>query len=376
VKLALVYDRINKFGGAERVLQTLHKIWPQAPIYTSVYNPKTAPWAENINIISSWLNHLPLARTHHELYPWLTSLAFESFDFSNFDIVISVTSAEAKAVITPPKTLHICYCLTPTRYLWSHSSSYQHQPGLGVFNQLAKPVFKSTKSYLKKIDLINSSRPDVYATISKTSQTRIKRYYRQTSTVIYPPINVSNFSKTIKPQYSFQNQPYYLVVSRLNPYKNISLAVKAANKFKINLVIVGIGRELINLNSLAGPTVKILGAVTDNQLISLYQHAKVLIMPQIEDFGLVSLEAQASGTPVIALNKGGATETIIKNKTGIFFSQATVDSLTSAMKQFNSTTWDKKLIQANAKKFDQHIFINKFKQFVEDKWQTHLKNFQ
>ena len=228
MKISLVYDRINKFGGAERVLLALHQIWPQAPIYTAVYNQKTASWAKSIKIKPSFLQKFPLAKTHHELYPWLTPIAFESFNFNEFDIVISITSAEAKAVITSPKTLHLCYCLTPTRYLWSHQRQYQSAPGLGIFNQLGKGIFKLFTPYLKKFDLIASQRPDQYIAISKAVQARIKKYYNQDSTIIYPPVNTSKFQS--KTDQSLADKDYFLLVSRLTPYKKVDLAVKAFNK--------------------------------------------------------------------------------------------------------------------------------------------------
>jgi glycosyltransferase involved in cell wall biosynthesis len=361
MKLAFVYDRINKLGGAEKILLALHQAYPQAPFYTAVYNPGSAPWAKDLKINASWLNHFPLAKTHHEFYPWLTSLAFESFNFDQYDVVVSVTSAEAKAVITKPKTLHLCYCLTPTRYLWSHRQKYTLDPYLGKF-------LRPWLTYLQQVDLINARRPDVYAAISKTVQQRIKKYYHQNSSVIYPPVDTAKFS--------FQPaQDYFLLVSRLVPYKNIDIAIKAFNQLQKKLIIVGFGRENARLKQLAGPTIKFKGLVTDQELTELYQHCLALVMPQEEDFGIVSLEAQSSGKPVIALQSGGAKETIINHQTGILFEKPAVDSLVSAMKQFNSCSWDPSLIQAQAKKFDTRIFVNNFTKFVEDQWQIHQKNF-
>lgn len=361
MKLAFVYDRINKLGGAEKILLALHQAYPQAPFYTAVYNPGSAPWAKALKIKASFLNHFPLAKTHHEFYPWLTSLAFESFNFDQFDVVVSVTSAEAKAIITKPETLHLCYCLTPTRYLWSHRRQYTHDPVLGRFLRYWLP-------YLQQVDLINARRPDVYAAISKTVQTRIRQYYHRDSVVIYPPVNTVKFS--------FQPaQDYFLLVSRLVSYKNIDLAIQAFNQLRQKLIIVGFGREESRLKQIAGPTIKFKGQVTDQELAKLYQHCQALIMPQEEDFGIVSLEAQASGKPVIALQSGGAVETIINHQTGILFKQPAVDSLVSAMKQFNSRSWNQAFIQAQAKKFATRIFVTNFTNLVEDQWQNHQKNF-
>ncbi|MDZ7587106.1 MAG: glycosyltransferase [Patescibacteria group bacterium] len=362
MKLAFVYDRINKLGGAEKILLALHQAYPQAPFFTAVYNPDTAPFAKDLEIKASFLNYFPLAKTHHELYPWLTSMAFESFNFNQFDVVVSITSAEAKAIITQPKTLHLCYCLTPTRYLWSHRQQYIQNPTLGKF-------LRFWLSYLQRVDLINASRPDLYAAISQNVQRRIKKYYHWKSTVIYPPVATDKFS--YRPA-----QDYFLLVSRLVGYKNIRLAIRAFNQLQKNLIIVGSGREESSLKQLAGPTIKFKGQVSDQVLIKLYQHCQALIMPQVEDFGIVSLEAQASGKPVIAFQSGGARETVINKQTGIFISQPTVDSLVFAMKQFNSRSWNKTIIQTQAKKFATSIFINNFKNFVEAQWQIHQKNFQ
>jgi len=369
MKIALVYDRINKFGGAERVLLNLHKIWPQAPIYTAVYNPRTASWAKTIKIKPSFLQKFPLAKTHHELYPWLTPIAFESFDFDKFDVVISITSAEAKAIITKPKTLHLCYCLTPTRYLWSHQDQYLASPGLGAFSKVGRKVFKLFTPYLKKFDLIASSRPDKYIAISKAVQARIKQYYHQNSIIIHPPVDTSKFSYK-------SPKDYYLLVSRLTPYKKVDLAIKAFNKMQKKLIIVGQGRELKNLKRLAGPTIEFTGDISDKKLISLYQRCQALILPQEEDFGIVALEAQAAGKPVIAFQKGGALETIVNNKTGIFFKKQTVDSLVQAVKRFNSYQWDNKYIMSHVKQFDKKVFKQKFKNLVEEQWQIHKINFQ
>src|SRR3989339_1124583 len=215
MKVALVYDRLNKFGGAEQVLINLHRLWPEAPLFTAVYDPQRAPWAKIFpKVIPSFLQHWPLAKTHHELYPWLTPLAFESFNFTGFDVVVSVTSAEAKAVITPPKTLHLCYCLTPTRYLWSHRREYLSEPGLGLG---LKPVPK----YLQKNDRVYSQRAGVYAAISQTVKTRIKKYYGRSSTVIYPPVDTRKFEPRTS---NLEPGDYFLIVSRLVAYKKNDLA--------------------------------------------------------------------------------------------------------------------------------------------------------
>ncbi len=288
-------------------------------------------------------------------------LAFESFNFTGFDVVISVTSAEAKAIITPPKTLHLCYCLPPTRYLWSHRKEYLSEPGLGFW-------LKPAQKYLQQNDLVYGQRPDEYIAISKTVQQRIKKYYKRDSRVIYPPVNVKNFEPRTS---NLVPGDYFLIVSRLVAYKKIDLAIRAFNRLKLPLVIVGQGRDKPRLRRFAGPTIKFTGWVSAAELIGYYQHCQALIMPQEEDFGITSVEAQAAGRPVISLARGGATETVIDNQTGIFFKEATVDSLTGAVKQSEKRHWEPKLMIAQAKKFDQAVFLHKFKNLVEAQWQKY-----
>ncbi len=360
MKIALVYDRVNKFGGAEKVLLALHEIWPEAPLFTAVYSPRRAGWARIFpRVIPSFLNYLPLARVHHELYPWLTPLAFESFDFSGYDVVISVTSAEAKAVITRPATLHLCYCLTPTRYLWSHQKEYLREPGLGFY-------LRRLQKYLQRNDLVYSRRPDVYIAISQTVQRRIKRYYRQTAAVIYPPVDTDKF----KPAGAAEEN-YFLLVSRLVAYKNTELAVKAFNQLGDKLIIAGTGRETKRLQRLAKNNITFTGWVSDETLVGYFQNCRALVMPQEEDFGIVALEAMAAGRPVISFGKGGATETIIPKQTGILFPEARVDSLISAVKQFKSIRWKREQICRRAEEFNHDSFKQQFKERVELEWQKH-----
>lgn len=361
MKVALVYDRVNKFGGAEQVLTNLHRLWPEAPLYTAVVNFDTAPWAKQFTVIPSFLQRIPGAKNNHELYPWLTPMAFETFNFTGYDVVISVTSAEAKAIITPPKTLHLCYCLTPTRYLWSHRRAYLKEPGLGFWLRPVQP-------YLQANDLVYSRRPDIYVAISKTVQRRIKKYYGRNSTVIYPPVNVKNFKpRTSNPALG----DYFLIVSRLVAYKRIDLAIRAFNRLKLPLVIIGQGRDKLRLRRLAGPTIKFAGWVSDDELIAYYQHCRALVMPQEEDFGITGVEVQAAGRPVIALSRGGARETVVNRQTGILYPNNAVDSLSQAVKQFGVRHWESELMIAQAEKFDRKVFLNRFKKLVEVSWQKY-----
>ncbi|MGB9911186.1 MAG: glycosyltransferase [Microgenomates group bacterium] len=368
MRVALVYDRVNKWGGAERVLLALHEIWPEAPLFTAVYNPKKAQWAKVFQVFPSFLNKFPLGKTYHELYPWLMPLAFESFNFDNFEVVISVTSEAAKGIITKPSTLHICYCLTPTRYLWSGYDDY-------FKNKMLRLITKPIVNYLRKWDKIASWRPDCYVAISQNIQQRIKKYYCQDSELIYPPIDTEFFklkAKSSKRKTEKKNTKYFLIVSRLVPYKKIDIAVKAFNDLGLPLKIIGIGKQMGKLKRMANKNIEFLGQLTDEKLLSYYQNCLAVIFPQEEDFGLVPLEAQACGKPVIAFRGGGAKETIIENKTGIFFDHQTPESLITAIKKFKKMKFKVEDCQQNALRFSKERFKKEFKDLVIRKWQEKM----
>ena len=385
MRVALVYDRVNKFGGAERVLLALHKIWPKAPLYTSVYDFQGALWAKDFKVIPSFAQKCPLAKKHHEIYPWLMPFVFESFNFDKFDVVISVTSAEAKGIITKPKTLHICYCLTPTRYLWSSYEHYINNPKYGLFNPLACLLMKPMLFKLRQWDKIASQRPDYYIAISKTVQRRIRKYYDRNSEIIYPPVDTCQFreftrgstGEKINVNPRILQKAYFLVVSRLVSYKRVDIIIKAFNQLKLPLKIIGDGAERKYLQRIAKSNIEFLGQeLTDAQLISYYQNCSALVFSGLEDFGLVSLEAQACGKPVIAYKIGGVGETVIGNRTGVLFSLQTPEALIKAVKNFKPENFKSQDCYQNAEKFSQKIFEKKFKNLVEEKWQKHQKEFK
>src|SRR3989344_1742019 len=243
MRVAFVYDRVNKWGGAERVLLALHEIWPDAPLYTAVYNSDRAQWANVFKVHPSFLQHIPLANAHHEWFPWLTPMAFESFSFDEYDVVISVTSAEAKTIITKPKTLHVCYCLTPTRYLWSAVDEYKKTGGM---------AYEYLFPTLQRWDLVSASRPDYYIAISEHVSRRIKKYYqREVEAVIYPPVDTKKFTVDSS-QWTVANKgKYFLLVSRLVGYKRVDIVVEAFNKLGLRLVIIGSGWEKRKLKHFA-----------------------------------------------------------------------------------------------------------------------------
>lgn len=359
MKVAIVYDRVNKWGGAERVLLSLHEIFPDAPLYTSVYNPETAPWAKVFpKIYTSFLQNWKWARTRHELLAPLMPFVFESFDFTGYDLVISVTSESAKGIITGPRTRHICYCLTPTRYLWS---GYETYFGNGAMRWITQPIVL----YLRRWDKIAAQRPDIMVGISKTVAARIKEYYGREVKVVYPPVDLKSFTPgESKPTPGVFLPDHFLIVSRLVPYKRVDLAIEAFNELGYPLFIVGTGSDEGRLKSIAKENIYFLGHLTDRELARYYEKASALIFPQEEDFGLVAVETQSMGTPVIAYKGGGALEIVIPGVTGEFFSPQTPDALIRVVQRFNKTRYNSQALMKSAEKFSKEKFLKAFKEVV------------
>ncbi|MCX7928118.1 MAG: glycosyltransferase [Patescibacteria group bacterium] len=354
MKVAIVYDRVNKWGGAERVLLSLHEIFPDASLYTSVYDEEKAKWAKVFPIVkTTYLQKFKFLRSRHELIPFLLPVFFEAYDFSDYDLVISVTSEFAKGIITKPNTLHICYCLTPVRYLWSGYETYFENFFLRL---ISKPVV----NYLRFWDLIAKDRPDFLISVSHTVKDRIERYYNRESIVIYPPIKTDLFNKSLT---NFKKK-FFLVVSRLVRYKRVDIAILACNKLNFPLIVVGTGSDYRRLKKMAGNNVKFLSYVSEETLCDLYKKAYALIFPGEEDFGLVIAEAQLSGTPVIAYGKGGALE-IVNEKTGILVEQQSVEAFCKALEEFDYKKYDGEKIAMNAQKFSENRFRKEFLSFVK-----------
>lgn len=364
-KIAIVYDWIDKWGGVERVLLDLHKIFPEAVFYTSYFDKEKADWAKDLNIKTSFLQNFPsLIKKNRILSLPFFSFAFESFNFSGYDLVISVTSSFAKSVITQPGTKHICYMLTPTRYLWSHRREYL---SYGLFSYLVRGFI----AYFQKWDLVASQRPDKIISISETVRDRCQKYYGRDSEVIYPGFDIEYWKniklkiKSEKLKVKLKIKNYYLIVSRLEPYKKIDLAIQVFNKLKDVLVIIGEGSQEKKLKEIAGKNIIFLSKLSDVELGIFYSNAQALIMPQEEDFGYVALESQFFGCPVITYNKGGATETIIDGKTGIFFAHQTKQSLKGAVERFERIKYNLRKNTAkfgiiNIDRFSKEKFIEKF----------------
>lgn len=346
MKVAIVYDRVNKIGGAERVLESLHSIFPRATLFTSIYNKKNTPWANSFEIRTSFLQSIPLINKRHEFIPYLMPAAFESFNFEGFDLVISVTSEASKGVVVPTGTHHVCICLTPTRYLWSGYDQYFKNP---LLRFITSPLI----AYLRRWDLIASKRPDSYIAISENVKKRIKKYYGCDSTVIYPPSNRLFLGKKIE---KIEDKNYFLVVSRLVDYKRVELAVRACSKLKLPLLVIGEGSEYEKLDSLAGETVKFLGKVSDSQLRAYYKNCRALIFPGVEDFGITMVEVQSAGKPVIAFAGGGALEIVKEGKTGVFFKKPTVKSLSDVLLKFRESRYNEDDCRKNALRFSEMNF--------------------
>lgn len=357
MKVAIVYDRVNKWGGAERLLLSLKKIFPQAHLFTSVFNKNNASWAlHNFGEVrTSFLQKFPMAPSFHQAYASFMPLAFESFDFGTYDLVISVTSEGAKGIITKPETKHLCVCLTPTRYLWSGYENYFRNPILKFFS---KPIV----SYLRTWDKTAAARPDAYISISNEVRKRIKKYYERESKVIYPPptlVQSSDFKVQTKPR-----GKYFLIVSRLVPYKRVDIAIRACNKLKLPLKIVGKGSQGWFLKMIAGSNVEFLGEVSDEKLRQLYQNCRSLIFPGVEDFGLVMAEAQSMGSPVIAFRGGGALEIVKEGQTGEFFDSQTPDSLAKVLEKWDDKRYNRSLCIENSLRFSFENFRRELTNFV------------
>jgi len=361
MKIAFVYDRVNKFGGAERVLLALHKIWPQAPLYTAVYNREKAEWADVFKVNTTFLNRFSFMSDKHEILALFTPVAFESLSFESYDIVLSIASADAKGISTSPKTLHVCYCLTPTRYLWSGFDVYRQEPGVGLFNGFARSMMNYFFVPLRLWDYVAAQRPDYYIAISNHVAKRIRKYYNRYAQTLYPPVDTSVFRPKKTPSGN-----YFLVVSRLVPYKRIDYVIKAFNRIKKPLIIIGNGSDKSRLKSLAGKTITFIdGNLTDEKLAWYYRKSRALIFGGEEDFGLTSVEVQACGRPVIALATGGVSESIIPSQTGELYDIPTVDSLLAAVTRFEQKYYDSSKCTENARRFAKDTFQNGMKSTIE-----------
>ncbi|TSC93414.1 MAG: group 1 glycosyl transferase [Candidatus Berkelbacteria bacterium Licking1014_7] len=359
LRVAIVHEILTQMGGAERVLKEFLEIFPQATIYTLIYNSDVCGQTfGKYKIITSWLQKLPFSKKiYKKLLPFYPNV-IENWNLKNYDLVISLTSALVKGVKKRnPHQIHICYCNTPTRYLWIDKNFYLETS----VPKILRPLLDLYLPYLKKWDFRASQRPDFYIANSREVQKRIKSIYGRESIVIYPSVETELFLPKTK------KQDYYLMGGRLVPYKKYDIAIKAFNQMpEKKLIIAGAGSDRNRLEKLAiSENISFLDRVPDNRLVSLYQNARAYIFPALEDFGITPLEAMSAGTPVIAYKKGGALETVIEGKTGIFFDRQNYQNVISAIKIFEKKKFSSQECRERALQFTPEQFRMKIKDFIK-----------
>lgn len=361
MKIALVHDHLIQDGGAERVLRVFLEIFPQAPIYTLVFDEKKMgkDFCKD-KVKTSFIQRLPGGVKKFKWFLPLMPLATEKHELDQYDVVLSNSSALSKGVLTKPDTLHVCYCHTPTRYLWTDTHLYLKELSHG---RLVKKAISLMLPRLRMWDRMAAERVDKFIANSKTVQKRIAKYYGRASDLIYPPVDVFSFS----PAPTQEN--YYLAGGRLVPYKRFDLVVQAFNKLGISLKLFGEGPEFQKLKAMAKSNIEFLGKVTDEEKKELYSKCLAFIHPQEEDFGLMAIEAMASGRPVIAYAKGGALETVIDGKTGKFFDDQSWESLAHTVIRFKPEEYKPEEIRAHAMQYDVEKFKQKIRSYIENSWQ-------
>lgn len=372
-RIALVCDWLTNWGGAERCFIAFHEIWPEAPIYTLIYNEKKMPEFKDANIITSSLQKNPLSKKKWQFFLNRMPYEIEQFDLSEFDIVLSASHVVAKGVITKPSTLHICYLYSPTRYLWDYTYLYIKEmriTGIGFIDKILKGYIKRRFSKIRIWDFVAGQRPNRIVAISNYIRNRTIKYYRRDTDVIYPPVNTNLY----QPVSENEIEDYYLIVGRQVDYKKTDIVIEAFNRLDLPLVIIGEGPALKKLKKLAkSKKIKFLGRIPDEQVKKYYAKSRAFIFPQEEDFGITLLEAQSAGRPVIAYRAGGACETVIENETGIFFDSQTPEAIIEVVKNFDHKKFDSHKIREQALKFDTKIFKEKIKKYVEEKWEEHCR---
>jgi glycosyltransferase involved in cell wall biosynthesis len=368
MRVALVHDHLAQDGGAEKVLKVLCEIFPEAPIYTLLYEPENA--SKNFKdkkIETSIIQRLPGGVKHYKWYLPFMPMAVEFFDLTSYDLVISDASAFAKGVITSTETLHICYCHTPTRYLWSDTHSYINELN---YNKYFKKLISYMMSSLRTWDRQAADRVDSYIANSKFVARRISKYYKRESTVIYPPVDVDKFS------IADEVGDYYLIGGRLAPYKRVDIVVEAFKQTGQKLKVFGDGIDMDRLKKIAGDSANIefVGRVDDEEKAKLYSKCLAFINPQEEDFGITAVEAMAAGRPVIAFNRGGACETVKSKVTGEFFYEQKTESLVRLLKNFDPKSFNSKIIREHALTFSRDRFKQEMKSYIQHEYQKFAKN--
>lgn len=364
-KVALVADWMTNFAGAEQVLLSLSRIFPNSPIFTSVYVPEKMPQFADREVHTSFLQKIPFLNKKHQLLIKWMPLAFESLDLRDFDLVISSSHACAKGVITKPRTLHVSYCHTPLRLVWDDYHEYLRRYNI---NPLIKKFLPKTLSELRIWDRLAADRVDYFVANSNFVKNRIKKYYRREAKVIYPPVQVEKFS--ISPQISAD---FFLAVGRLVPNKQMDLLIAAFNEIGEKLIIAGDGVDYRRLKKMANRNIIFAGRVSDEDLLSLYQNCRAFVMPQEEDFGIAPVEAMACGRPVIAYKSGGAEESVVENTTGIFFLEQTKSALQEAVNKFSRLKFSPPRIREHSLRFSETRFQKEMLKFLKEHYRDWQK---
>jgi len=365
VKVAIVHDWLTGMRGGEKVLEVLCELFPQAKLFTLVHNKGSlSKCIEDMDISTSFIQKLPGKSRHYRQYLPLFPIAIEQFCMDDFDLVISSSHCVAKGVLVRPGTCHICYCYTPMRYIWDQYFIYF---GNGKLTGVKKILIPYIAHKLRIWDVVSSNRVDYFVGISQHVVNRVRSIYKRDAKLIPPPVDVSRFRIAKKGSDSF------LVVSALVPYKRIELAVSAFNRLGYPLLVVGTGPEEKMLKKMANPNIRFLGHCSDEELVELYASCKAFIFPGEEDFGITVVEAQASGVPVIAYGKGGALETVKEGKSGLFFYEATVESLIEAVKKFDTMFFDPVIIRELALLYDRSVFKSSVEDFIIEKYKEFHK---
>jgi glycosyltransferase involved in cell wall biosynthesis len=359
-KVALVCDWLTGVGGAERVVLELHKMFPEAPIYTSQYSPSKIDWFKDADVRTTWLQKLP--KGLRKFLPALRAWTFSRLDLSDYDLVISSSGAEAKGVKTGPDTVHISYIHSPTHYYWIRYNEYLKNPGFGRLDPLARLGLKLLAAPLRKWDYKAAQRPNHLIANSTHTQAMIKKFYGRDSMVIHPPVDIERFAgQTEEPRKGF------VTAGRQTPYKRLDLPVKVATELGLNLIVLGDGPDYKRLRKMAGKTVTFLRDKNDEEIAHYFRTSEAFVFPNMDDFGIVAVEALAAGTPVIAYKAGGALDYIEDGKNGLFFDKQDVESLKKVMQNFSPSNFNHERIQQSAAKFSIEEFHNKFRQFISQK---------
>lgn len=357
VRVAIVHDWLIA-GGAELVVEQLHQLYPDAPIYTSYC---TDEWRQRLDgkVVTGWLQHLGKVR---KFIPFLRIWWFTHLNLKDFDLVISSSGAEAKGIKVGANTLHVNYCHAPTHYYWSRYDEYMEHPGFGAFDWLARFGLMLLVGPLRRWDYKAAQRPDYIVANSTHIQADIKKYYGRDSVVVYPPVNAARFQKHSSEHTLAQS---FLVSGRQTPYKRFDLAIEACSKLNLPLSVIGDGPDNARLRKLAGPNVSFLGRLPDNEQEKVFANSSALIFPGLDDFGITPVEAMAAGTPVIAYQAGGALDYVVPGKTGEFFAEQTVESLVAALQEFDVAAYSTTDLHAKAAEFSPELFRQKFSAEIE-----------